>query len=105
MIDLEHRLQLTGLIQHLEALVDEQSDTSPQCVDNLVVLGRRLAPSTVPPVLLRFNAESGPMEPMPQRFRVPFPTVDDLRLSVLQKHVNVVRPVKPIRDEEYADDF
>lgn len=115
------RQQLNQVIYELEALCapSHVSNDAPG-IDAALILGRRIAPSTVPPLFLRFNGESGPMEPMPARFHVPFPTLEDFRYSVLNVQRSVVLPPQPVAiapvrqtsriplppdEDEYADDF
>jgi hypothetical protein len=53
---------------------------------------------------MRFNGESGPLEPLPSRYHIPFPTLEDLRFSVL----NFPGPnpaLKKLEEDEYADEF
>lgn len=115
------RQQLNQVIYELDALC-AHSHIPNDAPGNAaaLILGRRIAPSTVPPLFLRFDGESGPMEPMPARFHVPFPTLEDFRYSVLNVQQSVVLPPKPVAikparqtsqmplppdEDEYGDDF
>jgi hypothetical protein len=110
--------QLCQVIYELENLCALDSATSsqdPPSIEAAILLGRKIAPTTISPTFIRFNSEVGPLEPMPSRFRVPFPTMEDFKFSVL----NFQRPIEasvqavPERvtdgpkkvDDEYADDF
>jgi hypothetical protein len=103
--------ELHQVIYELETLTCMELTTN-ECpsVSSLLLLGRRLAPSTIPPLFLRFNGDSGPLEALPGRMHVPFPTVEDLRFSILNLRPTikmVVQPPPPAEKEEdeYADDF
>jgi hypothetical protein len=108
--------QLSQAIYELEALccLDRELQLDGPAIEAALVLGRRIAPTTIPPLFVRFNTEVGPLEPMPSRFRVPFPTMEDFKFSVLNFPASAVpKPVvavnlapqpKPVEDE-YADDF
>lgn len=54
-------------------------------------IGRRIAPSTIPPTFIRFNTESGPLEPLPQLFQVPFPTMENFKGSLLNSKLSANR--------------
>ena len=69
-------------------------------------------------MFVRFNAESGPLEAMPARFHVPFPTIEDFRFSILNvatPHAfRSAPPPPPVKEvvmklqtdqDDYADDF
>lgn len=102
----ESRTKLHALINELTVLVSNTEDRDPLDGDALaavITLGRRLGNCTVPPLFVAFNTESGPLEAMPQRFRVPFPTADNFRASVLQRQISLQLQSPP--EEEYADDF
>lgn len=95
------RGRLSSVITKLSALADQSQgeDSNRVTIESVSILGRRLSNVTFPPLFIAFNTESGPLEPMPQRYRVPFPTVENFRSSVLQRHQ------VHVPEEEYADDF
>ena len=108
--------QLSQAIYELEALcsLDRELQLDGPSIEAALVLGRRIAPTTIPPLFVRFNTEVGPLEPMPSRFRVPFPTMEDFKFSVLNVPASLVpKPVVPVTlepqpkqvEDEYADDF
>jgi hypothetical protein len=100
-------------LEALTALDRSVSNASPE-IDSVMILGRRIGPTTVSPTFVRFSSDVGPLEPLPQRFRVPFPTIDDFRLSVVNHSIHLPsatmlksatqQTVIHARDE-YADDF
>ena len=107
-------------IYELETLcgLDSNVSSGPPDFDSVMILGRRLAPVTLPPLFSRFNTEVGPLETLPARFRVPFPTMEEFKFSILNhRHENEVRaPAKqeppqptpkpfPSQTDEYEDDF
>ena len=118
---IEANQRLTEAIYKLENLcvIDDSCNNSENhpSLDSVIILGRKLSPSTIPPMFIKFNSESGPLEPMPSRFHVPFPTIEDMRFSILNVKqpaftipavtVPLVAavPLKMEEDEEYADDF
>ena len=109
--------RLDQIIYELETLqtVDQSITGDIPSLDAVVLLGRRIAATTIPPTFLRFNTEVGPLEAIPSRFRVPFPTVQDFKFSVLNHRVVLPAPpavvpqsqsVAPTAPgDEYADDF
>ena len=110
--------QLCEVIYELEALCGVDSATSsqdPPSIESVILLGRKIAPTTISPTFIRFNSEVGPLEPMPSRFRVPFPTMEDFKFSVLnyQRPIDTTVQPAPVSvndgpkkiDDEYADDF
>ena len=91
------------LRERLEVQISKMERLNAQCVgamptvESVITLGRRIAPYTIPPPFIRFSTESGPLEPMPARYRVPFPTGEEMRASILhmkQKESGVV-PTAP----------
>ena len=106
--------RLDQIIYELETLqtVNDNIICESPSLDSVILLARRLAPTSVPPTFLRFNTEVGPLEAMPNRFRVPFPTVEDFKFSILNHRVDLPRSVEPVAHpvptttgDEYADDF
>lgn len=100
--------KLTNVISELEAILslDIQLSCDAPSEESVLTLSRRLTPSTIPPLFLRFNGESGPLEALPARFHVPFPTLEELRYSVLNSQPAPARPRnQSAEDEEYANDF
>lgn len=107
---------LNRQIAELESM-NSHACTDPLPLGPALVLARRIAPASVPPTFLRFNSESGPLEAMPGRFRVPFPTMEEFRFSLLnvpnpfaaapRKAASPVpKPQTMMEDEdEYANDF
>ena len=49
----------------------------------VISLARKVTPATVPPGGLRYSLDQGPLEALPSRFRLPFPTQDEMRLSLV----------------------
>jgi hypothetical protein len=82
--------RLRNLIYTVEklAFVEDVSNIEPYAVTSL---GRRLAPTSIPPALVRFNTESGPIEVMPSLFQVPFPTLENLKMSLLNSNISANR--------------
>jgi hypothetical protein len=101
----ELKSELMQIIYQLDSLcAPSHTLYDPPSVESVILLGRRLAPSSVPPLFMRFNGESGPLEPLPSRYHIPFPTLEDLRFSVL----NFPGPnpaLKKLEEDEYADEF
>ena len=101
--------------ESLCALDSATSSQDPPCIEAAILLGRKIAPTTTSPTFIRFNSEVGPLEPMPSRFRVPFPTMEDFKFSVLNFQRPIEASVQPVPvsvtngpkkvDDEYADDF
>lgn len=100
---------LTNIICELEAFVSldkEYSSEESPLVESTLILARRISSTTCPPFFLRFNTESGPLEPLPARFHVPFPSLEDLRHSLMNSQPMLTPPTeRKVDDEEYANDF
>ena len=91
--------------------------------DQVLALARKIAPGLLPPQGLRYSPDQGPLEALPGRFRLPFPSQDEMRLSSVfvdgnksfssstpPEQSNVLEPdsqiLKPGQDEdEFAEDF
>jgi hypothetical protein len=82
--------RLRTLIYTIEklSLVDDNS-----CIEaySATSLARRIAPTSIPPTFVRFNGESGPIEPMPSLFQVPFPTLENFKMSLLNSNISANR--------------
>lgn len=91
--------------------VDPELNTPQEVlVENVLILARRLGTTTFPPTFARFGTESGPLDPLPDRSRVPFPTIDDMRFSILNvktpKAFSLPSSVPvALKEDEYANDF
>jgi hypothetical protein len=105
----ESSAALTTVICELEALVqlDDQLAAEGVSVESALILGRRITPSSVPPLFLRFNTECGPLEALPLRSHVPFPSLEELRFSLLnaQPARGVASERTKADEDEYANDF
>jgi hypothetical protein len=88
----------------------------------VIALARKIAPATIPPQGLRYAPEQGPLEALPARFRLPFPSQDEMRLSSVfilgnkattpqTPPVQLQAPTAPapqpliIDEDEFAQDF
>lgn len=76
---------LNQLLSELDivSILDEFNSAGSPSIESVQVLSRRLAPTSHAPTFIRFNPDSGPLEAFPERFRVPFPTMEDLRFSFM----------------------
>ena len=85
--------ELTCALNVLENIVlqDNSETRNNPSVSSVVSLGRRLAFVSIPPTFVRFNTEAGPIESLPNRFHVPFPTLDDMRYSVLHSKAPIFK--------------
>jgi len=84
----------------------------------LIALARKVTPSTRPPPGTIFN-EKGPVDALPIRFRLPYPTLDEMRMSLVAtegnkwkgqevvKKVQAAPPSKPVieDDDDFEDEF
>lgn len=88
---------------------DQNKTQEPILVENVLIVARRLSSACHSPPFIRFNPDTGPLEALPPRFRFPFPSVEDMRFSILNIKqatsvpVNLLPP-KP-KEDEYEDDF
>ena len=90
--------------------------------DEVLALARKIAPAILPPQGLRYSPDQGPLEALPARFRLPFPSQDEMRQSSVFLDGNkalipqtpteqpkvIEEPVeqpKIIDEDEFADDF
>ena len=80
--------RLRSLIYTLDSLSHAHEVHSTCDSFSVTSLGRRIAPSSIPPTFLRFNSESGPLEPLPNLFQVPFPTLETLKGSLLNSKIS-----------------
>ena len=76
------RERLDAVVIACERLVKEDTHVSVS-MQEVISLARKITPSVIPPAGLRFNPDSGPVEGLPSRFRMPFPNQDEMRLSVV----------------------
>lgn len=110
--------RLDNTIYELEAIcgLDRIVSSNAPIMDSVMVLGRRIATTSIAPLFTRFNTEVGPLEALPSRFRVPFPTMEDFKFSILNyRHEPEPHPQPPSRmieeqvpledTDEYDDDF
>ena len=96
-------------------LLAEDSDQQVSLVE-LIALARKVTPSTRPPPGTILN-DKGPVEALPIRFRLPYPTLDEMRMSLVATEGNkwkeekiVVQaplPPRPIieDDNDFDDEF
>lgn len=88
----------------------------------VIALARKIAPATMPPQGLRYAPEQGPLESLPARFRLPFPSQDEMRQSSVfldgnkatvpqtppeQQEATAAPAPQPliVDEDEFADDF
>ena len=112
------------------AKVTLASDTDVQVpLAELIALARKVTPSTRAPPGILFSAEQGPLEALPIRFRLPYPTLDEMKMSLVATEFNKLThsteslpqaeeaPVPPpisqptkmiiedVESDDYEDDF
>jgi hypothetical protein len=90
--------RLRSLIYTLDnlSIADELPGPEPSAVTSL---GRRIASSSIPPTFIRFNTESGPLEPLPNQFQVPFPTLENFKGSLLNSKISANRLIAASRPQ------
>jgi hypothetical protein len=90
--------RLRSLIYTLDnlSIADELPGPEPFAVSSL---GRRIASSSIPPTFIRFNTESGPLEPLPNQFQVPFPTMENFKGSLLNSKISANRLIAASRPQ------
>lgn len=118
MQDLHERI--TRHIYGYQHLVNTDGSFDGPPIESVLVLARRIASASVAPTFVRFNTESGPLEALPARFRVPFPTIEDMRFSILNVKASTTSFIPKLSEPpgsrnalaaategeiEYADDF
>ena len=129
----ETKAERVVVLERLEACilaceeVLEEKTTLAVNFDEVIALARKIAPSMMPPQSLRYAPDQGPLEALPARFRLPFPSQDEMRLSSVfldanrptftatptpteqPKTVEEVRLPEPVmeqlEEDEFADDF
>jgi hypothetical protein len=115
----EIRQTLDRIIYELESIcaLDSTFASGPPDLDSVMLLSRRLAPNTIAPLFSRFNPEVGPLEALPARYRLPFPTIEDFKFSILNhrteqpvnlapKEISTVQETPVVEEpDEYDDDF
>ena len=83
--------RLRSLIYTLDNLSSHSVDSSAVEAFSVISLARKIAPSSIPPSFIRFNSESGPLEPIPNLYQVPFPTLENFKISLLKSKISVTR--------------
>ena len=124
--------RLDACIQAAEEVLAENTHVTVDYKET-IALARKITPSINPPQGLRFTIDGGPLEPMPPRFRLPYPTLDEMRASavflddnnaskaiqtpmsvdpqpVIQQPITQQQPVSGTlklapEDEDFQDDF
>jgi hypothetical protein len=65
------------------------SDSTAQVsMNELIALARKVTPSTRAPPGSLFSVDQGPAEGLPIRFRLPYPTLDEMRMSLVASEGN-----------------
>jgi len=84
-------------------------------LDELIALARKITPASRPPPGILFTVDRGPAEALPIRFRLPYPTLDEMRMSLVATEGNKwkgdLEIPKPSEkrviedDDDYNEDF
>ena len=87
--------RLQNLIATMESISKHNDSSTSVETYSAIVLGRRIASTSIPPSFIRFNPDSGPLDPIPNQFQVPFPSVENLRMSYMNSKMSTNRAVVP----------
>ena len=102
--------RLDAAIRAAREIVAEDFKEAP--LAEIIALARKITPSTRPPPGILFSIDQGPAEALPIRFRLPYPTLDEMKASLVategNKLVGTVRPepvTQPIIQDAAVDDY
>jgi len=84
---LDCRDRLAVAVRAAQEAIDQDSKVEVS-LTRLIALARKVTPSTRPPPGLLFSVESGPAEALPIRFRLPYPTLDEMKMSMVATEGN-----------------
>ncbi len=117
--------RLEACILACEEMMSENTKISVN-FDEVIALARKIGPSVMPPQNLRYAPDQGPLEALPARFRLPFPSQDEMRMSsvfvdankpvysatpteqtksVEEVHIMPEPVMQLLEEDEFADDF
>ena len=92
-------------------------------LSELIAVARKVTPASRAPPGILFSVDQGPAEALPIRFRLPYPTLDEMKMSFVATEGNkwtaatttpdsapVAQPIqpaqpKPMIEEEASDDY
>lgn len=108
MLDCLDRLDVA--IREAREVIDDDLNAEAPLAE-IISLARKITPSTRPPPGILFSVDQGPAEALPIRFRLPYPTLDEMKASLVATEGNKtaapvkVEPVKQVIQDDASDDY